>query len=150
MEAAVPLRRSPLAEGQKARQPPPCGPVGGERGDLPPVGQTQAGAGDQAGEGADGRLVRRRGLRLGRPVDGVDRTAGVTIRLRRVAAGGSAIDPEVVRQVMSRTRRGAELDRLTPREQEVLQAMAEALRALLRWRGGDSSSRADGEGQGWS
>lgn len=47
--------------------------------------------------------------------------------LRRVASGGSAIDAEVVRQVMSRTRRGAELDRLTPREQEVLQAMAEGL-----------------------
>jgi DNA-binding NarL/FixJ family response regulator len=47
--------------------------------------------------------------------------------LRRVAAGGSAIDPEVVRQVMSRTRRGSELERLTPREQEVLDVMAEGL-----------------------
>ena len=49
------------------------------------------------------------------------------IALRRVADGGSAIDPEVVRQVLSRTRRGAELERLTPREREVLEVMAEGL-----------------------
>lgn len=49
------------------------------------------------------------------------------VALRRVASGGSAIDAEVVRQVMSRTRRGAELERLTPRELEVLEAMAEGL-----------------------
>lgn len=47
--------------------------------------------------------------------------------LRRVAAGGSAIDAEVVGQLLGRTRRGAELDRLTPREREVLEAMAEGL-----------------------
>lgn len=45
--------------------------------------------------------------------------------LRRVAAGGSAIDPEVVRQIVGRSRRRVELERLTPRELEVLQAMAE-------------------------
>jgi DNA-binding NarL/FixJ family response regulator len=49
------------------------------------------------------------------------------VALRRVAAGGSAIDPEVVRQVLSRTRRGEELERLTPREREVLEVMAEGL-----------------------
>jgi len=47
--------------------------------------------------------------------------------LRRVAAGGSAVDGEVVRQILGRSRRGAELDRLTPREREVLEAMAEGL-----------------------
>ncbi len=47
--------------------------------------------------------------------------------LRRVAAGGSAIDAEVVAQILGRTRRTSELERLTPREREVLGAMAEGL-----------------------
>ena len=47
--------------------------------------------------------------------------------LRRVAAGGSAVDAEVVSQLLGRSRRTAELDRLTPREREVLEAMAEGL-----------------------
>ena len=47
--------------------------------------------------------------------------------LRRVAAGGSAIDAEVVGQILGRSRRTNELDRLTPREREVLGAMAEGL-----------------------
>jgi DNA-binding NarL/FixJ family response regulator len=47
--------------------------------------------------------------------------------LRRVAAGGDAVDAEVVRQLLGRTRRTSELDRLTPREREVLAAMAEGL-----------------------
>ena len=47
--------------------------------------------------------------------------------LRRVAAGGSAVDAEVVRQILGRSRRGSELDRLTPREREVLDLMAEGL-----------------------
>jgi DNA-binding NarL/FixJ family response regulator len=47
--------------------------------------------------------------------------------LRRVAAGGSAVDAEVVSQILGRSRRGSELDRLTPREREVLQLMAEGL-----------------------
>jgi DNA-binding NarL/FixJ family response regulator len=47
--------------------------------------------------------------------------------LRRVAAGGSAVDAEVVRQILGRSRRGNELDRLTPREREVLDLMAEGL-----------------------
>lgn len=49
------------------------------------------------------------------------------VSLRRVAAGGSAIDPEVVRQILGRSRRGSELERLTPREREVLQCMAEGM-----------------------
>jgi DNA-binding NarL/FixJ family response regulator len=44
--------------------------------------------------------------------------------LRRVAAGGTALDPEVVSQLLIR-RDGDELDRLTPREREVLSHMAE-------------------------
>jgi DNA-binding NarL/FixJ family response regulator len=45
--------------------------------------------------------------------------------LRRVAAGGSAVDGEVVRQILARSRRRSEIERLTPREREVLAAMAE-------------------------
>jgi len=44
--------------------------------------------------------------------------------LRRVAAGGTALDPEVVAQLLVR-RRDDPMDRLTPREQEVLRLMAE-------------------------
>jgi DNA-binding NarL/FixJ family response regulator len=44
--------------------------------------------------------------------------------LRRVADGGTALDPEVVSQLLVR-RNGSELDRLTPREREVLSHMAE-------------------------
>ena len=47
--------------------------------------------------------------------------------LRRVSAGGSAIDAEVVSQILGRSRRTDELERLTPRELEVLGAMAEGL-----------------------
>jgi DNA-binding NarL/FixJ family response regulator len=47
--------------------------------------------------------------------------------LRRVAAGGSAIDAEVVAQILGRSRRTSELQRLTPREREVLAAMAEGM-----------------------
>ena len=43
----------------------------------------------------------------------------------RVAAGGSALDPEVVSHLLGRHRRGDPLDRLTPREREVLGLMAE-------------------------
>jgi DNA-binding NarL/FixJ family response regulator len=45
--------------------------------------------------------------------------------LRRVAAGGTALDPQVVGQLL--TRRGGRdpLERLTPREREVLSLMAE-------------------------
>ncbi|MCA2175329.1 response regulator transcription factor [Nonomuraea glycinis] len=44
--------------------------------------------------------------------------------LRRVAAGGTALDPEVVAQLLLRGHSDP-LDRLTPREGEVLQLMAE-------------------------
>jgi DNA-binding NarL/FixJ family response regulator len=45
--------------------------------------------------------------------------------LRRVAAGGTALDPEVVSQLLSRVRRRDPLERLSPRETEVLRLMAE-------------------------
>ncbi len=45
--------------------------------------------------------------------------------LRRVAAGGSALDPEVVGTLMGQTRVVDPLDQLTPREREVLALMAE-------------------------
>jgi DNA-binding NarL/FixJ family response regulator len=45
--------------------------------------------------------------------------------LRRVASGGTALDPEVVAQLMVRRRRDDRLAVLTPREREVLALMAE-------------------------
>jgi DNA-binding NarL/FixJ family response regulator len=45
--------------------------------------------------------------------------------VRRVAAGGTALDPEVVRQLIGNRRTSDALDRLTPREREVLALMAE-------------------------
>jgi DNA-binding NarL/FixJ family response regulator len=56
-----------------------------------------------------------------------DRVADVdefVAALRRVGAGGAALDPEVVSQLLLRGRRRP-LDALTPREQEVLTLMAE-------------------------
>jgi len=43
----------------------------------------------------------------------------------RVAAGGSALDPEVVGRMLGRRRREGPLDTLTPREREVLTHLAE-------------------------
>ena len=45
--------------------------------------------------------------------------------VRRVADGGSALDPEVVSQLLGRKRRDDPLDELTAREREVLGLMAE-------------------------
>ena len=45
--------------------------------------------------------------------------------VRRVAAGGSALDPEVVSRMLGRHRSDGPLDRLSRREGEVLAAMAE-------------------------
>jgi DNA-binding NarL/FixJ family response regulator len=45
--------------------------------------------------------------------------------LTRVAAGGTALDPEVVSQLLGASRRRDALAVLTPREREVLAMMAE-------------------------
>jgi DNA-binding NarL/FixJ family response regulator len=45
--------------------------------------------------------------------------------VRRVGRGGTAMDPEVVGQLLGRRRQGSRLDELTPREREVLGLMAE-------------------------
>ena len=56
--------------------------------------------------------------------DRVAHVADFLDALRRVAAGGTALDPEVVAQLMVRLRRDP-LDRLTPRELDTLKLMAE-------------------------
>jgi DNA-binding NarL/FixJ family response regulator len=48
-----------------------------------------------------------------------------TDAIRRVARGGSALDPEVVQRMVGRRRAGSPLDDLTPRELQVLGLMAE-------------------------
>ena len=45
--------------------------------------------------------------------------------VRRVGEGGTALDPEVVAQLLARARRRDPLERLSPREAEVLALMAE-------------------------
>jgi len=45
--------------------------------------------------------------------------------VRRVAAGGSALDPELVARMLKRRRAGGPLAELTPREHDVLAGMAE-------------------------
>lgn len=67
-----------------------------------------------SGEGAIGYLLKDRVSDVAEFVDGV----------RRVAAGGTVLDPEVVATIMSR-RRDEPVDRLTAREREVLALMAE-------------------------
>ena len=70
---------------------------------------------------------------LGESAEGVgyllkDRVADVERfidSIRRVAAGGSALDPEVVSQMLGRRRATGPLNELTPREREVLALMAE-------------------------
>jgi DNA-binding NarL/FixJ family response regulator len=57
-----------------------------------------------------------------------DRVADVAeflAAVRRVGEGGTALDPEVVAQLLGRRRRGNPLDALSPREREVLALMAE-------------------------
>jgi DNA-binding NarL/FixJ family response regulator len=67
------------------------------------------------GRGGVGYLLKDRIMDVADFVDAV----------RRVAAGGTALDPEVVAQLFSRRRRHGPLEELTPREREVLGLMAE-------------------------
>jgi DNA-binding NarL/FixJ family response regulator len=57
--------------------------------------------------------------------DRVSEVAEFVDALRRVAAGGTVLDPEVVGQLIVRRRRDDPLRDLTPREREVLGLMAE-------------------------
>jgi DNA-binding NarL/FixJ family response regulator len=68
-----------------------------------------------AGRAGVGYLLKDR-------VGDVAEFAGVVLR---VAAGETVIDPDVVRQLLVRQRTSDPLDRLTPREREVLGLMAE-------------------------
>jgi DNA-binding NarL/FixJ family response regulator len=45
--------------------------------------------------------------------------------VRRVAAGGSALDPQVIQRMVGRRRDAGPLDELTPRERDVMALMAE-------------------------
>jgi DNA-binding NarL/FixJ family response regulator len=62
-----------------------------------------------------GYLLKERVVDIGEFVDAMERVAG----------GGTALDPEVVAQLFGASRRATALDRLTPREREVLALMAE-------------------------
>ena len=74
-----------------------------------------------------------RGGRTGSRVPGYllkDRVADVeefVDAVRRVGEGGSALDPTVVSQMLSRRQADEDLGRLTPREYLVLEAMAQGL-----------------------
>lgn len=57
--------------------------------------------------------------------DRVADVAALTDAVRRVGDGGSALDPEVVSQMLGRRRDDDPLEQLTPREREVLGLMAE-------------------------
>jgi DNA-binding NarL/FixJ family response regulator len=75
------------------------------------------------GEGAARRGVGDQGAGVGYLLkDRVGNIAELLDALHRVAGGGSALDPEVVSQLL--TRRGHPLDTLTAREREVLALMA--------------------------
>lgn len=55
----------------------------------------------------------------------VGQVEAFTDAVARVAAGGSALDPEVVGRMLGHRRRAGPLDTLTPREREVLTYLAE-------------------------
>jgi DNA-binding NarL/FixJ family response regulator len=57
--------------------------------------------------------------------DRVADVADFVAAVRRVAGGGTVLDPEVVAQLLARSRRRDPLTRLSPREREVLGLMAE-------------------------
>jgi DNA-binding NarL/FixJ family response regulator len=57
--------------------------------------------------------------------DRVSDVAEFTAAVRRVGEGGSALDPLVVTELVGRSRADDPIDRLSPREREVLELMAE-------------------------
>jgi DNA-binding NarL/FixJ family response regulator/class 3 adenylate cyclase len=57
--------------------------------------------------------------------DRVSELADFTAAVRRVAEGGSALDPLVVAELVGRNRGDDPIERLSPREREVLELMAE-------------------------
>ena len=57
--------------------------------------------------------------------DRVANVAEFADAITRIAAGGTALDPEVVTGLLNATRHTAALDALTPREHDVLALMAE-------------------------
>ncbi len=67
------------------------------------------------GSGAIGYLLKDRVMQVGQFLDAV----------RRVAEGGTVMDPEVIAQLLTSRRRDDPIDRLTEREREVLALMAE-------------------------
>jgi DNA-binding NarL/FixJ family response regulator len=67
------------------------------------------------GEGAVGYLLK----------DRVSDVEQFVAAVRRVAAGGTAMDAEVIAQLITRRSRGSGVGALTPRETEVLSLMAE-------------------------
>ncbi len=67
------------------------------------------------GEGAVGYLLKDRVFDVAQFVEAV----------RRVASGGTAMDPEVIAELLTGRSRHRSLDRLSPREREVLALMAE-------------------------
>ncbi len=79
----------------------------------------QAFAGELLAGGADrlGYLLKER----------IGRVEQFLVALHRVAEGGTAIDPEVVTQLITRGRADTGLERLTGRERDVLALMAEGL-----------------------
>ncbi|MER5635095.1 response regulator transcription factor [Streptomyces nitrosporeus] len=67
------------------------------------------------GDGGIGYLLKDRVFDAGQFVDAV----------RRVAAGGTAMDPQVISQLLSRRARDKPIGGLTPREREVMELMAQ-------------------------
>ncbi|WP_280414019.1 response regulator transcription factor [Nocardia carnea] len=69
------------------------------------------------GTGGVGYLLKDRIAAIDSFLDAVD----------RVGAGGTAFDPEVVRQLLQHSRVGSPIERLTTREREVLELIAQGL-----------------------
>ncbi|MFB6813414.1 LuxR C-terminal-related transcriptional regulator [Streptomyces sp. NPDC056347] len=67
------------------------------------------------GDGGIGYLLKDRVFDAGQFVDAV----------RRVAAGGTAMDPQVISQLLTRRSHDEPMGRLTPRELEVMELMAQ-------------------------